>query len=207
MKLINFNSLVFNQVIRKMILCTICVCSLSTCVYAQKGEMSIGGTCTFASEPGGTTMWGASYRYNISNPLRLSTEFGIAQAIFRPGLYEEKEWLNWMGNLNLHYLFSYKNISTYPIGGISLSNSQDEIYTHYIMGTNHSSFTSLSQSIRLGVTSGVGLEFRLKCFYINGEIKYNYSKGVWSGDDYYGQKKEQHSGHTISLSAGVGFVF
>lgn len=174
---------------------------LSFNVWGQESRFSIGINGGIGTEPDNSVVWGVVARYNITNEFRIAPEFNLS---FREVEFvtSQEEWTNWIGSINLHYLFNYKNVSLYPIAGISFTNGKDKIKP---IPNNSSNSMKI---LRLGGVIGVGLEYNLlKKVYINTEVKYSMLHRVWNQEQFMTTEGSPKNMNNFGLFIGLGYKF
>lgn len=172
-------------------------------LWAQESKFSIGINSGIGTEPDNSPVWGIVARYNITNTFRVAPEFNIS---FREVEFvtRQEKWTNWAGNIDLNYLFSYKNISIYPIVGISFTNGMDKIRS---LPNNSSSHISM-KVLRLGGNAGAGIEYTfMKNLFINAEAKYYILHRIWNQEQFMTTDGSNKNLGNFRLLIGAGYKF
>lgn len=179
----------------------------SISIWGQDSKFSLGINTGIGSDPDPSLVWGLVGRYNVTKSFRISPEFNLA---FREVDFvtSKEKWVNWTGNINLHYLLSYKNVSLYPIVGVAFTNGKDEERSVSMNGLSVNSSSYSINTLRLGGNFGGGLEFKfLHRFYINGEVKYTVLYRVWDEVKFATSERLGTKLEVLGLSAGIGYKF
>lgn len=188
----------------KKILFTIILLFSMGSIWGQESKFSLGINGGIGTEPDNSIVWGLVSRYNITQSFRVAPEFNLS---FREVEFvtRQEDWTNWTGSINLHYLFSYKSISAYPIIGIIFTNGKDRIRSY---GGGADVYTQSIKVLRLGGTMGAGLEYNfLNNFYINGEARYSILHRVWNQNQFMSMEGSSKNLNNFGLSVGVGYKF
>lgn len=177
----------------------------SISIWGQDSKFSLGINTGIGTEPDNSLVWSLVGRYNITKSFRIAPELNMA---FREVDLAEDKWINWTGNINLHYLLSYKNFSLYPIVGVTFTNGKDMTSSTSMVGLSVNSSNSSKNTLRFGGNFGAGLEFNLlNRFYINGEAKYSILHRVWTENEYQEVQFDRKNLINFGLSAGIGYKF
>lgn len=135
-------------------------------VFAQKGEMAVGANINYGTE--GSIGFGAKYRYNILDALRIEPSFDY---------YVGEHSINMFDiNVNAHYLFDVVDkVKVYPLFGLGFTSwgvsgnfaGDDGAMDEYMEAS------SSSRLNKIAVNIGVGGEYLLsEKIAINLEMKY-----------------------------------
>lgn len=177
----------------------------SISIWGQDSKFSLGINAGIGTEPDNSLVWGLVARYKITKSFRIAPEFNMA---FRKVDLAEDKWVNWIGNINIHYIFSYKNVSLYPIAGISFTNGKDIERSSSMSGLSMSTFNYSVNTLRLGGSFGGGIEYNfLDRFYINGEARYSILHRIWTENQYATIAYDEKNLRSFGLSAGIGYKF
>jgi outer membrane protein X len=144
---------------------------VTTAVRAQKqGDMAVGGNLNILTGSGFTNFGiGATFRYNILDPLRVEGGFAF---------YPKSDHIShWDLSVNAHWLFPMNDKFTlYPIGGLGILGWKTEDITYSLNG-HSSTFPGLSGS-DFALNLGGGAEYSFTDNLSgNFEIKYKIADG------------------------------
>lgn len=144
----------------KRILFSLLIVLVSTGIYAQKGEMSAGGSLGLELNDNTHLLIGGRFQYNVLDQLRLAPNINYALQSSDVSAFEF--------NADAHYLFPIKDtkFTIYPLAGLCLYN------WHYDTNIGYGSDISDSGT-EFGINLGCGThyDFTDKVLFF-GELKY-----------------------------------